>query len=184
MAWLRQAYFGVDGRWYLKVRERTDATFAQEVDEAVMRSLGRLHVRVWRELSGVASIADCTVLGRFVRDVFDVLYGDHDRAFRVVEESPTRFVLRHVSCAIYDMGVAAGYEPDPAPGRLPGCGGIRALVSGWATEAGPFSVEQRPALDEDGGIGCHYVFSATASDPAGAGSDGQPVDAADPQRLD
>jgi hypothetical protein len=41
LAWLRQACYGLDGRWYLKLREHRDAGSAQVVDEAVCRSLGR-----------------------------------------------------------------------------------------------------------------------------------------------
>lgn len=160
LAWLRQAYFGLDGRWYLKVRERTDAATAQEVDEDVTNSLGRLHVRVWQSLTGVASISDCQVLGNFIRDVFDVLYGDHRDAIRVVRDAHDRFEIQHVSCAIFDMGVAAGYEDDPVPGLLPGCGGIAALVRGWVDQAGDFDVEQLPALAEGGGVACRYVFVA------------------------
>lgn len=101
LAWLRQAYFGLDGRWYLKVRERTDAVAAQEVDEAVTNSLGRLHVRIWQSLTGVEHVTNCRVLARFVRDVLDVLYGDHTEAIRVVHETDVRFEIQHVSCAIF-----------------------------------------------------------------------------------
>ena len=162
LAWLRQAYYGLDGRWYLKLRERTDPTFAQEVDEAVTNSLGRLHVRAWRELTGVSRIDDCRTLGRFVRDVFDVLYDGHQHAFQVVSDTSDRFEMQHVSCAIFDMGAAAGYDAQPVPGQLPGCGGIRALVEGWAEEAGPFEVEQRPGVDDDGRLACRYLFTRSA----------------------
>ncbi len=158
LAWLRDAYFGVDGRWYLKVRERTDAATAQETDEAVMRSLGRLHVRSWQRLTGVEEISDCRVLGRFVQDVLDVLYGDHRSAITTVRSEADCFEMRHVRCMIFEMGVAAGYEEDPVPGALPGCGGIRALAEGWARAAGDFVVEQRPASGAPHGVACHYVF--------------------------
>lgn len=162
LAWLRAAYFGLDGRWYLKLRGRTDPSFAQEVDEAVTSSLGRLHVRVWQELVGVEQIDDAITLGRFVQDVFDILYGDHRRAVRIVEADADRLCFQHVRCTIFDMGVAAGYDDDPRPGQLPGCRGVRVLLEGWAAEAGGFVVDQQPALDEQGRVACRYVLERSA----------------------
>lgn len=157
LAWLRQAYYGLDGRWYLKVRDRRGAGEAQEIDEDVCRSLGRLHVRVWCELTGVDRIEDCRTLGRFVRDVFDSLYGSWEDAFEVVRDEPDVWELRHRRCTIFDMGAAAGYGT-AVPGELPGCGGIRALYEGWVRAAGGFTVEQLPAPGEPHGVACRYVF--------------------------
>lgn len=159
LAWLRQAYFGLDGRWYLKLRQRTDAALAQEVDEDVTRSLARLHVRAWKGLAGVTEIVDCRELGRFVRDVFDALYGDHTRAIRFVREEPNMLEWRHVGCRIFEMGAEAGYETAPIPGELPGCGGLRAMAQGWAEAAGGFEAEQRPATGPPRGVACHYLFT-------------------------
>ncbi len=165
LAWLRQAYYGVDGRWYLKVRDRFGPQIAQEIDEDVNASLGRLHVRTWLELTGRSAIDDCHVLGRFVCDVFDVLYGSWADAFEVLRDDAGVWEMRHIRCTIFDMGVAAGYEEHPVPGQLPGCGGIRALYGGWCRAAGPFRVEQLPAAGEPHGVACRYVFQRLPSTP-------------------
>lgn len=158
LAWLRQAYYGVDGRWYLKVRDRWGADAAQDVDEDAMRSLGRLHLRVWLELTGRERVEDCTVLGRFVLDVLDTLYGSAADAVRVVRSEPDVWEMEHIRCTIFDMGNAAGFAA--VPGALPGCGGIRALYSGWVAAAGPFTVQQLPSAGEPHGVACRYVFRA------------------------
>ncbi|MGE3622135.1 MAG: hypothetical protein AB7L84_16900 [Acidimicrobiia bacterium] len=157
LAWLRQAYYGVDGRWYLKVRDRWGPEAAQEVDEAAMASLGRLHLRAWLELTGRQHVDDCRVLGRFVLDVLDTLYGSAADAVRVVRDEPDVWEMAHVRCTIFDMGAAAGFTP--VPGALPGCGGILALYGGWVAAAGPaFSVDQVPAPGGDHGVACRYAF--------------------------
>jgi hypothetical protein len=161
LAWLRQAYYGLDGRWYLKLREHSDAETAQVVDEAVCRSLGRLHVRAWRDLAGVDAIDDCRTFGRFVLDVLDTLYGDHRSAVRVVTDQPDLWEMQHTRCTIFDMGTAAGYAESPTPGALPGCRGILALYEGWVHEAGPFDVLQAPASGPPHGVACRYSFRRT-----------------------
>lgn len=161
LEWLRRAYYGVDGRWYLKLRDRYGPEVAQVVDEEVSRSLGRLHVRTWLELTGHDQIADCRVLGRFVCDVFDVLYGSWSDAYEVLRDEPTVWEIRHLRCTIFDMGVAAGYSTDPTPGDLPGCKGIMALYDGWCSAAGGFTVEQVPVAGGAHGVSCRYVFRTT-----------------------
>lgn len=158
LAWLRQVYFALDGRWYLKTRERFGAAVAQEVNDAVIASLGRVQLRAWRELTGVERFEDCRSLGRFVLDVLDVLYGSWRDAVEVVTDRPDEWAMRHTACTIFDMAVAAGYEETPRPGALPGCGGLRALTGAWVAAAGPFTVEQLPALSPAGGVACRYVF--------------------------
>lgn len=163
LAWLRQAYYGVDGRWYLKVRDRYGTEVAQVVDEEVNASLGRLHLRTWLELTGRDEITDCQVLGRFVSDVFDVLYGSWSDAYEVLRSEPDVWEIRHLRCTIFDMGVAAGYMEHPTPGHLPGCKGILALYGGWCRAAGDFTVEQVPVAGGTHGVSCRYVFRRLAS---------------------
>lgn len=163
--WLRRIYYSLDGRWYLKLRERTDPSFAQEVDEDVCRSIGAAQVRAWRDLTGAASIDDCRTLGQFVRDVLDTLYGDHREVINVLRDEPGCWEMQHIRCAIFEMGQAAGYAEDAVPGKLPGCGGILALAHGWVREAGPFRVAQRPASGPPHGVACRYVFALGAGEP-------------------
>ena len=131
------------------------------MNDEVAASVARAQVRVWRELAGVERIEDCRMLGHFVLDVLDILYGSWRDAVEVVADGPDEWAMRHVACTIFDMGVAAGYEDDPVPGALPGCGGIRALARGWAEAAGGFTVEQVPAFSPSGGVACSYVFRRT-----------------------
>jgi hypothetical protein len=158
MAWLRRAYYGLDGRWYLKVRERFGGSDAQDVDEQVCASLGRLHVRAWKQIAAVESIDDCRTLGRFVRDVFDVLHDDPDATITAVQDEPAVFEFRQDRCTIFDMALAAGYDTNPRPGRLPGCAGVLALYQGWVSEAGEYAVEQHPQAGGEHGVRCRYVF--------------------------
>lgn len=165
LAWLRRAYYGLDGRWYLKVRDRLGPTTAQEIDEAVCRSLGRLHLTTWLELTGRSTVEDCAVLGRFVLDVFDTLYGDWRDAFDITASTPDRFEIRHRRCVIFDMGAAAAFTDGPArPGELPGCAGIRELFRGWVDAAGRYTVSQKPSQDETGRPSCRYTFSLRSGD--------------------
>lgn len=158
LAWLRQIYYALDGRWYLKTRDRFGPEVAQEVNEEVVASVARAQLRVWQELAGVERIEDCRVLGRFVLDVLDILYGSWRDAVEVVADGPDEWAMRHVACTIFGMGVAAGYQEAPLPGALPGCGGIRVMARAWAAAAGPFTAEQVPALSPSGGVACRYVF--------------------------
>ncbi|MFV0315865.1 MAG: hypothetical protein ACK5O2_02750 [Microthrixaceae bacterium] len=166
LEWLRQAYYGLDGRWYLKLRERLGPEVAQEVDEAVCDSLGRLHLRTWLELTDRSSISDCVELGEFVLDVLGLLYGSGELPVEVVESTPNRWVMEHLRCTIFEMGAAAGYsDAGPVPGQLPGCGGIRALYSSWATAAGNFEVRQLARVGEDRPLACRYEFVTAEAHP-------------------
>lgn len=158
LAWLRRIYYALDGRWYVKTRDRFGPEIAQEVNEDVVGSLARTQVRVWCELTGVDRIEDCRMLGRFVLDVLDTLYGSWRDAVTIVVDGPDEWAMRHVNCTIFEMGLRAGYDEDPLPGTLPGCGGIRVMAQAWASAAGDFTAEQRPALSPEGRVACRYVF--------------------------
>jgi len=168
LRWLRQAYYGLDGRWYLKTRQRYSAEAAQEIDEDVCRSLGRLHLRNWLVLTARQGVADCRVLGRFVLDVLTTLYDDVAAAVRVTRDEPGVWEMQQVRCTIFDMGLAAGAGStdyaEAVPGALPGCRGVLALYSGWVVAAGQFTVEQRPAAGGTHGVQCRYTFRRISQD--------------------
>jgi hypothetical protein len=153
---LARIYFALDGQWFLKVRDRFGEDEARDLNEAMCGSLARIQVRSYRDLTGDNG-TDARALGRFVRVIHDVLYGDHRDAFEVKVDAPDEFTLRYHRCQIWEMGQRAGYDADPQPGLLPGCAGILTMASAWGAAVGGHVLERAPGLDE-GRVACLYSW--------------------------
>jgi hypothetical protein len=147
--------FSWDGQWFLKTKDRFGLDVAMEMNEAAVRSIGKIECRMLKQLLGKEQIASC-------RDLIEAqqTFAGEQIPWRIHELSDDRMVIERPDCMLWREAARAGFQ-EMGPGNAPGCRGFMRRMDGWsevASERYGYKWEQTCSADRDEGS-CRYVVT-------------------------